>query len=696
MNATRTLAGFIWGAFAGAFLGCLAGLAEFAFVFLKSGDSYSGSLPLAYRHIVYPHIVLGLLTGLIAAGCALVIEWIRCKRGRPAKGVRVTTFAVLLGLAVLALLAVRIVLVVPRNMGSLGVVTVFVGASLASIAVATIASIAMAGFERRIDSVPRRARALRPFLGFALPAFVIAMLVLPPRLLTSEADSVTPETQSKQRKPHVIFVLVDTLRADHLSLYGYSRKTSPYLERLAESGVVFSQALASSTWTKPSVASLFTSLHPSAHRAKGNQDFLSGSVVTLAEVLRDAGYATLGVTANPLIAPTFGFTQGFMDFHSPETISPFRFTSLGRVARQLSNRLRAAERRDQLGLLPSERTAGVGQTSDEVHAREPRSEVGKSVRLSIRDATTWVAEKAFGERVGALPPGDGITEIALKMAARNRDAQSLFLYVHYIDPHDPYSPPPPFDEAFSHQRESAVRFPGVAATESVHLESDKEWVADNVDLYDGEILFVDDQIGRLFAGLEELGLLEDAIVVVTSDHGEEFLDHGGKTHGRTLYQEVLRVPLIMGWPGLENPGRFVDAPVGLIDLMPTILDLIGVQIPDSISGRSLVSDVSLENDFESKVAYFGEVKLLETARVDDLKIIRNRDQLGSEEIYNLKVDPLEMNNLAENPDIGLDSLRLLLDNFTEATQVQNSSVEQETVSEEEEAMEALRALGYIE
>ncbi|MGB5174710.1 MAG: sulfatase-like hydrolase/transferase, partial [Thermoanaerobaculia bacterium] len=145
-------------------------------------------------------------------------------------------------------------------------------------------------------------------------------------------------------RPNVVLILVDTLRADHLSVYGYSRRTTPNLEEFARRAVVFTQASAASSWTKPSVATIFSSLYPVTHKARTNQDFLSGSVLTLAEALRDSGYVTLGVTANPLIAPTFGFTQGFLDFSTPETASPFRLTTAGRLATRLSNRLRAAER----------------------------------------------------------------------------------------------------------------------------------------------------------------------------------------------------------------------------------------------------------------------------------------------------------------------------------------------------------------
>ena len=136
--------------------------------------------------------------------------------------------------------------------------------------------------------------------------------------------------------------------------------------------------------------------------------------------------------------------------------------------------------------------------------------------------------------------------------------------------------------------------------------------------------------------------------------------------------------------------------MGLLDLMPTILELVDVKIPHSISGRSLVSDVLPEGDPKSNAVYFGEVNQLEMARVDDLKIIRNRNQLGSEEFYDLRRDPLEKDNLAGAPGSSFDQLLKLLNEISEANRTLRADIEQEFVTEDDEAMEALRALGYID
>ncbi|MGB5295470.1 MAG: sulfatase, partial [Thermoanaerobaculia bacterium] len=498
-------------------------------------------------------------------------------------------------------------------------------------------------------------------------------------------------------RPNVVLILVDTLRADHLSVYGYSRRTTPNLEDFARTAVVFTQASAASSWTKPSVATIFSSLYPVTHKARTNQDFLSGSVLTLAEALRDSGYVTLGVTANPLIAPTFGFTQGFMEFSAPETISPFRLTTVGRLATSLSNRLRAAESRDhEAERLRTDQVEVQSEGKNQGADRE-RGVLARSLRTTIRRVTSQVAEVAFGEKVGALPPGDGITDIALRMAERNQDAGPLLLYVHYIDPHVPYSPPAPYDDAFNQHVDSPLRQLGVDARSLGATPEDQDWIGRSVDLYDGEVLFVDLQIGRLLGGLEDLGLLDSAVVVVTSDHGEEFLDHGGTKHGRTLYEEVLRVPLLMRVPNVTTLGLVHDQPVGLIDLMPTILELARAEKqPQLMQGRSLVADLLEGTEAKQVSPYFGQVLQLEMARVDQFKVIRTRNRKGSEEIYDLSRDPLEKQNLANGSEGDFVDLLAAFEELASETESIGPNILQQTVAEEEEALEALRALGYIE
>ncbi|MGB5344181.1 MAG: sulfatase-like hydrolase/transferase, partial [Thermoanaerobaculia bacterium] len=238
---------------------------------------------------------------------------------------------------------------------------------------------------------------------------------------------------------------------------------------------------------------------------------------------------------------------------------------------------------------------------------------------------------------------------------------------------------------------------GVDARSLGATPEDQDWIGRSVDLYDGEVLFVDLQIGRLLGGLEDLGLLETAVVVVTSDHGEEFLDHGGTKHGRTLYEEVLRVPLLMRVPNVTTLGLVHDQPVGLIDLMPTILELARAEKqPQLMQGRSLVADLLEGTEPKQVSPYFGQVLQLEMARVDQFKVIRTRNRKGSEEIYDLSRDPLEKQDLANGSEGDFVDLLAAFEELASETESIGPNILQQTVAEEEEALEALRALGYIE
>ena len=199
----------------------------------------------------------------------------------------------------------------------------------------------------------------------------------------------------------------------------------------------------------------------------------------------------------PTCRPTFGYAQGFDEFRVWKTESAVRLTFLGRVAEDL-----------------------LGPT-----------------RLA----------RVLGEHGDIVPTADIITDITLERVAQHPQGP-FFLYVHYIDPHFPYRPPAPWDASFDHRKDPPRRAGNVDPVALAAPER-REWLARTLDQYDGEILYADHHVGRLLKGLEAQGLLKNSLVIVTADHGEEFYDHGGIGHGRTAYEEVLRVPLLMRWPG---------------------------------------------------------------------------------------------------------------------------------------------------
>jgi arylsulfatase A-like enzyme len=415
--------------------------------------------------------------------------------------------------------------------------------------------------------------------------------------LAAGAFPACSRSASHSERANVILIVIDGLRADHLTPYGYSRNTSPFLDELASRSVLFENAISQSSWTKTSVASLLTSLYPDAHGVRTPTDVLPASARLLPEVLQEHGYRTCGIHGNPWLEERFGFDQGFDDF---------RFTHWNK--------------------------------------------------------DTFDAEE--------------LNEQALRCLEENSD-RPFFLYLHYMDAHTPWRPPAEFDDF------------GPA----------------HVDKYDGSIRYLDSRLGDLHDQLRERGLLDDTWILVTADHGEEFGERGNKIgHGLTLYREVLHVPLVIhrGHRQQAAPGRRVRRQVRLIDVAPTILDLVGLPIPDPMEGVSLAANVV--------DAYPGPVEDLEAfSQVGRHGAARDRDLIavttsefkyildfegGAEELYELSGDPAETRNLAaQNPAL----LKYYKDKVLSFRSVQlGKRIEAVPGAEiDGELQEQLRALGYI-
>ena len=360
-------------------------------------------------------------------------------------------------------------------------------------------------------------------------------------------------SSSAAMPPNVLIYMIDTLRADRLGIYGYDKPTSPNLDALAEDGVVFSHALAQSSWTRPSVASLLTGLHPRSHGVNTRADALSETATTVATALGEAGYQTAAFVTNGNVSPTYGFDLGFDDF-----------SYLG-------------ERR-----------------SREVHVQSDVVNERVFVWLENRDTT-----------------------------------RPFFLYVHATDPHDPYAPRNPFRDRFI----EAPRYPDRIALRM--LREDPPAAAEIPDvarelsaLYDAEIAFNDHQLGLLLEDLKARGLYDSTIVLVVSDHGEEFRDHDDWGHGRTLYAEQLRVPFVLKLPRQAFAGRVIDAVAQHVDAMPTIIDLVGAPPVASAQGRSLRPAIHGTPAARfAAVAYTNKDGLeIESCELAGYKIIRSRRQ----------------------------------------------------------------------
>ena len=432
-------------------------------------------------------------------------------------------------------------------------------------------------------------------------------------------------------RPNVILLSVDTLRADHLSAYGYARDTSPFLaERFARGGTVFENLVSAATITTPSHASIFTGLQPASHGTTDGMKAIARQIPTLPEWIRAAGIDTAGITEDGWLSVRGGFGRGFDVFEenkSPNIMSP------------------------------------VGQ-----------------VDLTFAKAAQWLA--------------------------RNRDKR-FFLFLHTFQVHSPYAPPERYRDLFP------IPDPDTRA-------SHERWRDD----YDREIRYTDDELRRLVGRIEELGLAEHTVFIVTADHGEAFLEHGFLEHGARLQEEVVHVPLLLWGPGIPV-GRRIAAPVAHVDLLPTILELLGIPRPPWLEGRSLagvlrgtepesaLANRALFSETRTKLALTAERRPVDfpvpafLVRVGSRKLARYPDGAGGfrYELYDVSSDPEERHDLLPaDPDAAAD-LRPLVDGYEAQGSAQRARIDAatgvgpapaESVPLEPEQEQKLRALGYLE
>ena len=376
-------------------------------------------------------------------------------------------------------------------------------------------------------------------------------------------------TSPKAKAPLAIVYLVDTLRADHTTPYGYTRDTTPELAKFAKDAVVFETAISSSSWTKPSVASIFTSQLPGRHRAVQLRDPLDTGHLTLAEMLKEKGYVTGAVIANSVIYATgTHFEQGF-DYY-------------------------------------------VG-----MHGAGDKTTKAVEAGPLIDSALQWIDSRA------GLPG---------------------FLYVHTMDPHVPYTPPAPFDRKYEPHPSPhyAADDPRTGYKEPI----DRDRL---IAQYDGEIAYGDREFGRLMAELKARGLYDDALIVFTADHGEEFLDHGMWTHGKSVHDELVRVPLIVKFPRQREAGRRIQRQVRTLDILPTVLESQGLPVPgEVILGRPLqavLREDAPEREAISEISHRGYVAYgMRTAKD---KYIRRFSPQEDEQYFDLVADPKEQTSRLE-------------------------------------------------
>jgi arylsulfatase A-like enzyme len=472
-----------------------------------------------------------------------------------------------------------------------------------------------AGFARVASK--RTPAALR-LTRLATPAISLVLVVLLVWGITNLPDIAERRALGRLRDPqpgarNVLLIILDTVRAKNMGLYGYPRATTPHIDAWARSGVVFDRAITTAPWTLPSHATMFTG-HYNHTIGTSFADPFDGRYPTLAQVLHDKGYATAAFTANlSYTARTSGLQRGFVRYED----MPVNFGLFMRSAF-----------------------------------------VPKVIRYFLQDVRLfrWTVPKR----------AENVTSDFLRWLEARPD-RPFFAFLNYFDAHDPYECPPPHHDKFGPPPKHEI-------------DDDKQYTTEElapwINAYDGCINYIDDQLARIFELLETSGLRERTLVVITSDHGEMFGEHGQTQHTSGLYIPVLHVPLAMVFPNAIPAGARVSAPVTLRDLPATILDIAGVAADSPIPGASLAGQwepgggAGTESPLLAEIDYYGFSPWKAThggglKSLVDGRLHYIRKNNGSEELYDAVADPAEERDLTAEPQFrpALERLRAVLDSI---------------------------------
>lgn len=425
---------------------------------------------------------------------------------------------------------------------------------------------------------------------------------------------------------NVVVVLVDTLRADKLDAYNAdSRVKTPGLQTFLRHSAVMLNARSQENWTKPSVATLLSSLLPWQHNATKDEAIVPRSVTLMPELLKERGFYTGAFIANGYVSDKFGFKQGWDTYRN--------------------------------------------------YIREGRRSKAQYVRA---DVLQWLDER----------PQD----------------EPFFLYMHTIDPHVPYKPPMSFVSAYdADDYTGPVDFRATGdLLEKVKIgrlklrDRDKRHLEA---LYDAEISYHDVHFAAVMEGLQQRGLADNTIVIVTADHGEEFWDHGSVGHGHSVYDELLHVPLMVRIPGVTHGAMALDDAVGLVDVMPTILDALGQSVPEHLVGKSFLPQLLGQPPSAPRTAVSGFMRAWRTLAVGDYKLVHRT--LRHAQLYHLGRDPGEHHDLAAERPLtvrytrGLLGLALADASSPTAPGSGPRHHRQEKVHIDSQTAAQLRALGYL-
>jgi len=428
------------------------------------------------------------------------------------------------------------------------------------------------------------------------------------------------QCQAVHKKTNVILIAVDTLRADHLSCYGYFRSTTPHIDSFSRESLLFRNAISAAPWTSASFAALFTSQYPIVLNFQGQIRHLDDTALTMAEIFKDNGYDTKGIIAQYHINRKMNFSQGFNSYDQ-----------------------------DNLG--------------------DPNTVSSPS-----------------------------ITEKAIAYLEEHTDT-NFFLFLHYFDPHEDYM----LHEDYNYYPDySGPLFSGESINDKVRdiasslSQEDLDYLKA---LYDSEVSYVDEYVGKLFDKLKDLNLYDDTLIIFTADHGEEFSERGNHWigHTRTVYQELIHVPLIIKVPHKNNP-YVISEFVGLVDILPTLIKYLGLKTVEKVEMEG--ESINLNNGKRSKnleiVSETRRDAFWQSVIKDGWKFMADVKR-NDKRLYNLLEDPGEENNLVHERREVANEFEGLLKHWFERTSEKKMryNIGKSDRGFTLEELKKLQSLGYI-
>jgi len=593
-----------------------------AAAFLPAALAYEANYPEGGLGSVYAALDVGLISALCAVGLGTMVH-MASRRAGHAGLFAAGGLALAVGVFVLVTWGIWARMGRMADLGRAGTLRYPAVVLLAAGAAGGVYLLSRLALGPRMRRTRRRGLAGAGLIFASGAALLAAPLVL---ALEPETANEKPAGRGKSApggRPNVLWIVMDTTRADALSCYGYSRQTTPHIDQVALEGTLYERAFSAAGWTFPSHASMFTGLLPGRHGGTAENMYLDESLTTIAEVLASEGYRTSCCSANWYVAPPHNTTQGFQR-------CVVQLVGEGAEPSLLGGRIRSALRLSDYGA-----------------ARANRLVEG------------WVDESLAS-------------------------SQPFFIFINYMEVHNDYGSTPYW------RRWLQAPGQGQAA-----LDTPQDYLAYAVDptsgtsegfkllraLYDGDLTYLDERVGELVDYLRQRGILDDTVLILTSDHGEELGEHGIINHAYEVYNTLLHVPLIIRYPAKFAPGARRAGLVQTIDLFPTLLDLLGIEWQGAIplDGHSLLGDAPQQGkryafaERDISLLWLDEllarqretwkgikrVRRLKTIQDDSYKYVWASD--GKHELFDLRTDPGEMRNVIDALPEKARELRAVLD-----------------------------------